>query len=72
MLQKGYRIHMENNHYVILDRYPSNRIITRIHMTINRMFPLTLNPTMKRKKHKMTMKQNMRTLTLHLKKKVKE
>jgi len=72
LLQKRYRIYMEDNHCVILDRYPSNRLITRIHMTINRMFPLTLNPMMKRKKHKMSMKQNMRTLTLHLKKKVKE
>ena len=41
---------MEDNHYVILERYPSNQIITRIQMTSNRMFPLTLNLAMKRKK----------------------
>jgi hypothetical protein len=49
LLQKGYRIYMEDNHCVILDRYPSNQLITRIQMTSNRMFPLTLKPTMKRK-----------------------
>jgi hypothetical protein len=30
LLQKGYRIYMEDNHYVILDRYPSNKLIARI------------------------------------------
>jgi len=49
LLQKGYRIYMEDNHYVILDRYPSNQLITRIQMTCNRVFPLTLKPTIKRK-----------------------
>jgi hypothetical protein len=29
LLQKGYRIYMEDNHYVILDRYPRNQLITR-------------------------------------------
>jgi hypothetical protein len=50
LLQKEYKIYMEDNHCVILERYPRNQIITRIQMTSNRMFPLTLNPTMKRKK----------------------
>jgi hypothetical protein len=49
LLQKGYRICMEDNHCVILDRYPINQLITRIHMTNNIMFPLTLKPSMKRK-----------------------
>jgi hypothetical protein len=49
LLQKGYRIYMEDNHCVILDRYPSNQLIARIQMTSNIMFPLTLKPTMKRK-----------------------
>jgi len=43
---------MEDNHYVILDRYPSNQPITRIYMKSNKMFPLTLKPSMKRKKMK--------------------
>jgi hypothetical protein len=30
LLQKGYRIYMEDNQYVILDRYPNNQLITRI------------------------------------------
>ena len=40
---------MEDNHYVIMDRYPSNQLIARIQMTSNKMFPLTLKPSMKRK-----------------------
>jgi hypothetical protein len=40
---------MEDNHFVILDKYPSNQLITRIQMTSNTIFPLTLNPSMKRK-----------------------
>jgi len=49
LLQKGYRIYMEDNHYVILDKYPRNQLIARIHMTSNTLFPLTLKPPMKRK-----------------------
>jgi len=49
LLQKGYIIYMEDNHYVIMDRYPRNHLITRIQMTSNIMFPLTLKPVMKRK-----------------------
>jgi len=48
LLQKGYRIYMEDNHCVIMDRYPSNQLIARIQMTSNIMFTLTLKPTMKR------------------------
>jgi hypothetical protein len=43
----GYRIYMEDNHYVILDK--RNQLIAIIHMTSNIMLPLTLKPTMKRK-----------------------
>jgi hypothetical protein len=41
---------MEDNHCVILEIYPSNLFITRIHMTSNIMFPLTLKLVMKREK----------------------
>jgi hypothetical protein len=51
LLQKGYRIYMEDNHCVILDRCPSNHLIAKIHMTSNKMFPLTLKPALK-SKHK--------------------
>jgi hypothetical protein len=50
LLQKGYKINLEDNHCVILDRYPRNQLISRIHMTSNRLFPLKLKPTMKRRK----------------------
>jgi hypothetical protein len=49
LLQKEYIIYMEYNHCVILDSYPKNQLIVRIQMTSNIMFPLRLNPTMKRK-----------------------
>jgi hypothetical protein len=42
LLQKGYIIYMEDNHCVIIDRYPSNQLIARIQMKSNKMFPLTL------------------------------
>ena len=48
LLHKGYIIYMEDNHYVIMDRYPSNQRIGRIQMTSNKMFPLTLKPTKKK------------------------
>jgi hypothetical protein len=47
-LQKGYRIYMDDNHCVIIDKIPSNQLIAIIHMTCNIMFPLTLKPTKKK------------------------
>jgi hypothetical protein len=35
---------MEDNHCVIMDKSPSNLLITKIQMTSNRMFPWTLKP----------------------------
>ena len=48
LLQKGYLIYMEYNHCVIMEKYPSNQLIARIQITRNKMFPLTLNLTMKK------------------------
>jgi hypothetical protein len=48
LLQKGYIIYMEDNHCVIMDKYPSNQLIAKIQMTSNKMFPLTLKPTKKK------------------------
>jgi hypothetical protein len=39
---------MEDNHCVIMDRYPNNQLIAGIQMKINIMFPLTLKTTMKK------------------------
>ena len=39
---------MEVNHYVIMDKFPSNELIAGIHMTGNRIFPLTLKLTKKK------------------------
>jgi hypothetical protein len=48
LLQKGYIIYMEDNHCVIMEKCPSNQLIAKIHMTSNKMFPLTLKPTKKK------------------------
>jgi hypothetical protein len=48
LLQKGYIIHMEDNHCVIMDKFPSNILIAKIQMTSSRMFPLALKPTKKK------------------------
>jgi hypothetical protein len=39
---------MEDNHCVILDKCPNNQLIATIQMKINKMFPFTLKPTMKK------------------------
>ena len=44
LIQKGYRVYMEDNHYVIKDVCPSNKLITRVPMTNNRLFPLRIGP----------------------------
>ena len=48
LLQKGYWIYMEVNHYVIMDKFPSNQLIAGIHMRSNKIFPLTLKLTKKK------------------------
>jgi hypothetical protein len=49
---------MEDNQCVILDRYPSNQLITKIQMTSNIMFPMTLKPSMKRKTMQVVYEEN--------------
>ena len=44
LIQKGYRVYMEDNHYVIKDVCPSNQLIVRVPMTRNRLFPLRIVP----------------------------
>jgi hypothetical protein len=39
---------MQDNHYVIMDKFPSNQLIARFQMPSNIMFPLTLKPTNKK------------------------
>ena len=44
LLQKGYRVYMEDNHYVIKDLRPSNQLIARVPMTSNRLFLVRIVP----------------------------
>jgi hypothetical protein len=50
LLQKGYKIYMEDNDCVIMDKCPSNLLISNIDMTSNNMFPLTLKRVNKNNK----------------------
>ena len=49
LIHKGYRFYMEDNHCVIKDIRPSNRLIEKVPMTSNRLFPLRIIPDMKGK-----------------------
>ena len=42
LIQKGYRVYIEDNHYVIKDKHPSNQLIEKVPMTSNRLFPLRI------------------------------
>ena len=39
---------MDDNHCVIMDKFPRNKLNARIHMTSNKMFPLTLKVSNKK------------------------
>ena len=42
---------MEDDHYVIKDKRPSDQLIAKVSMTNNRLFPLRIVPNMKWKKN---------------------
>ena len=49
LIQKCYRVYMEDDHCVIKDKRPSDQLIEKVPMTSNRMFPLRIVPDMKGK-----------------------
>ena len=49
LLQKGYRVYMEDEHCVIKDKRPSDQLIAKVLMTSDRLFPLRIIPDMKGK-----------------------
>ena len=49
LIQKGYRVYIEDNHCVIKDKCPSNQLIENVPMTRNLLFPLRIVPYMKGK-----------------------
>ena len=49
LLLEGYRVYMEDNHFVIKDISPSNQLIERLQMTSNHLFPLRIRPYIKEK-----------------------
>ena len=49
LIQKGYRVYMEDNHCVIKDILPRNRLIENVPMESNYMFPWRIRIDMKAK-----------------------
>ena len=49
LIQKGYRVYIEDDHCVIKDKRPSDQLIAKVPMTRNRLFPLRIVPEMKGK-----------------------
>jgi hypothetical protein len=45
LIEHGYKVLFEGASYKIYDKYPNRKLISEIHMTPNRMFPLTLRTT---------------------------
>ena len=66
LLQKGYKIYIEDNHCVIMDKFPRNILIAKIYMKSNKMFPLTLKPIKKKNTMQIVDKKEVSSLTLHL------
>ena len=40
LIQKHYKVYIEDNHCVIKEKRPSNQLIEKVPMTINHLFPL--------------------------------
>ena len=70
LLQRGYRVYMEDNHCVIKDIRPSNRLIEKVPMTRNHLFPLRIIPDMKGKENsRATFKEERKEVDKHFDKK---
>ena len=44
LIQKGYKVQIEHDHYVIKDKHPSNQLIEKVPMISNHLFPLRIVP----------------------------
>ena len=51
LIQKGYRVYIEDNHCVIKDIRPSNQLIAKVPMIRNHVFPLRIVLDMKGKEN---------------------
>ena len=49
LIQKCYRVYIQDDHCVIKDIRPSNQLIAKVPMTSNHLFPLRIIPDMKGK-----------------------
>ena len=47
MIQKGYRVYIEDDHCVIKDNRPRNQLIAKVPITSNHLFPLRIRLDMK-------------------------
>ena len=51
LIQKGYKVHMEDNNCVIKNIHPSNQLIEKVPMISNQLFPLRIIRYMKGKRN---------------------
>ena len=49
LIQKHYKVYIEDNHCVIKEKRPSNQLIEKVPMTNNCLFPLSISLDMKGK-----------------------
>ena len=52
LIQKAYRFYMEDDHCVMKDKRPINKLIAKVSMTRNHLFPLRIVPDIKGKTNK--------------------
>ena len=70
MIQKSYRVYIEDNHCVIKDKLPSNQLIAKVSMTSNRLFPLRIILDMKGKTNtRVAFKEESKEAVEHFEKK---
>ena len=51
LLEKGYRVYMEDSHCLIKDICSINQLTTKVPMKRNHLFPLRISPNMKGKEN---------------------
>lgn len=44
LIQKGYNVFLKNGECTILDKFPSKKLISKVQVTSNMMFPLNIKP----------------------------
>ena len=73
LIQKDYRVYIEDDHFVIKDIRPSNQLIAKVPMKRNRLFPLRIVLDMKENTNtRVSFKEESKKAVLHCNKKKNE